>query len=56
MNIKQDKDLAIKFDAICRKLRESGADLSRIKIVMERGSTASYVTKRILMDLEGRAE
>ena len=54
MNMRQDRDLAIKFDYVTRKLRESGKDLSKIPIVMENGSKASYVTKRILMELEGR--
>lgn len=48
MNIRQDKDLAIKFDMICRKLKESGADLSKIKITMEKGSVGTYWTKRIM--------
>jgi len=47
----QDRDLLMKFDAICRKLRKSGADLSKIKIVMEHGSKGTYITKRILEDL-----
>lgn len=51
MNMRQDRDLAIKFDSICRKLRESGADLSNIKIVMEKGTQATYITKRILEEL-----
>lgn len=53
MNIRQDKDLAIKFDAICRKLRESGIDLSRIPIVLEKDAQASYITKRIMEGLKG---
>lgn len=56
MNMRQDKDLAIKFDAICRKLRESGVDLSRIPIVLERNSQPSYITRRIIQDLKGEAE
>ena len=52
MNMRQDRDLAIKFDMIRRKLKESGADLSRIKIVMEHGSKATYITQRIMMDLK----
>ena len=47
----QDRDLLIKFDAITRKLRESGKDLSKIYITMESGKTTSYVTKRILEEM-----
>ena len=56
MNIRRDKDLAIKFDLITRKLRESGKDLSRIKITMTEGTKPSYITRRILEDLKGEAE
>ena len=52
----QDLDLLIRFDVICRKLRESGKDLSKIKIVMAEGHNGSYVTKRIMEELKGRAE
>ena len=56
MNIRQDKDLAIKFDLITRKLRESGKDLSRIKITTnEDAKNNSYITRRIMQDLEGGA-
>ena len=48
----QDLDLLIKFDVICRKLRESGKDLSKIKIVMAEGHKGSYVTKRIMEELK----
>lgn len=48
----QDRDLLMRFDAICRKLRKSGADLSKIKIVMRSGSTNSYITKQILEALQ----
>ena len=48
----QDRDLLMRFDAICRKLRNSGADLSKIKIVMRPGSTSSYIAKQILQDLQ----
>ena len=48
----QDRDLLMRFDAICRKLRRSGADLSKIKIVMEHGAKGTYITKRILEDLQ----
>lgn len=53
MNMRQDRDLAIKYDMICRKLKESGADLSKIKISMERNASPSYITKRIMAELEG---
>lgn len=57
MNMIQDKDLAIKFDAICRKLRESGKDLSRIRITTNEGAkNSSYITRRILEELRGGAE
>lgn len=57
MDMRQDKDLAIKFDAICRKLRESGKDLSRIPITTnESAKQTSYITKRILEELKGGAE
>lgn len=56
MNMTQDKDLAIKFDAICRKLRESGKDLSKIPIVLDKNSTTSYITKRIMEELRGGEE
>ena len=39
-------DLLIEFEAIRRKLLRSGADLSKIKIVMDKNSAPSYVTKR----------
>ena len=47
MNMRQDMDLAIKFDMIRRKILESGADLSKIKITMKDGAKPSYITKRI---------
>ena len=52
MKDKQNQDLAIKFDVITRKLKESGADLSRIPIVMEKGSNPTYITKRIMEELK----
>ena len=56
MNIRQDKDLAIRFDSITRKLRESGKDLSRIVITTNEGAkNNSYITRRILAELN-RAE
>lgn len=57
MNIKQDKDLAIRFDSITRKLRESGKDLSRIRITTNEGAkNNSYITRRIMEELRGGAE
>ena len=54
MNMKQDRDLAIQWDMVCRKLKGTGADLSRIRIAMERNAAPSYITKRIMLELEGR--
>ena len=45
-------ELMVQFDAITKQLRESGADLSRIVIVLKGGSTKSYVTKRLLADMK----
>ena len=57
MNIRQDKDLAIRFDSITRKLRESGKDLSRIRITTNEGAkNNSYITRRIMEELRGGAE
>ena len=53
MKEQQNADLCIQFDLITRKLRESGADLGRIKIAMERNASPSYITRRIMADLEG---
>ena len=47
MNMKQDRDLAIKFDSIRRKILESGADLSKIRITLKDGSKPTYITQRI---------
>ena len=47
-----DRMLADKFEAVCKRLRDSKYDLSKIKIVMENGSKGTYVTRRILADLE----
>lgn len=47
----QNRDLMIQFDKIRRRLLRSGADLSRIQIVMESGKTGSYITKRIREEL-----
>ena len=48
MKDKNNQDLAIKFDVITRKLKASGADLSKIKITMEKGAVGTYWTKRIM--------
>lgn len=56
MKEKQNADLCIQFDSITRKLRESGANLGRIKIAMERNAAPSYITRRIMAELERRAE
>lgn len=53
MNMKQDRDLAIQWDMVCRKLKGTGADLSRIRIAMERNASPSYITRRIMAELEG---
>lgn len=53
MKEQQNADLCIQFDSITRKLRESGADLGRIKIAMERNASPSYITRRIMAELEG---
>jgi len=53
MNMKQDRDLAIQWDMVCRKLKGTGADLGRIKIAMERNAAPSYITRRIMAELEG---
>lgn len=53
MNREQNRDLAIKFDAITRKLKESGADLSRIKIATNDGAKrTSYITRRIMEEIK----
>ena len=57
MNMIQDRDLAIKYDAICRKLKESGADLSRIKIATNDGAKrTSYITRRIIDEIGRKTE
>ena len=48
-------DLLIKWETVRRKLLNSGADLSKIRIVMEKGSLPSYVTNRILEELKNGA-
>lgn len=48
----QDRDLLMRFDAITRKLRDSGIDLSGIKITTNLSHNTSYITKRILAEME----
>ena len=53
MNMRQDRDLAIRFDSITRRLRESGRDLSHIKIGTNEGAKKnSYITRRIMEELK----
>lgn len=52
MNMRQDRDLAIKFDSITRRLRNSGYDLSAIRLSMREVHTSSYINKRISKELE----
>ena len=53
MNMKQDRDIAIQWDMVCRKLKEAGADLSHIRIATsEDARRNSYITKRIMEDLK----
>ena len=47
------EDLAEQFNRITKALRDSGKDLGRIKISMEHGRTPSYITRRIIKELEG---
>lgn len=51
-----DNMLADKFEAVCKRLKKSGYDLSKIKIVMAGGHRGTYVTKRILQELEKEKE
>ena len=51
-NIPYEKYLADKFEAECRKLKNSGYDLSKINIVMEHGHKGTYITQHILEDLK----
>ena len=52
MDMKKDRDIAIKFDSITRKLRESGIDLSEIKISTNEGARRnSYITRRIMEEM-----
>ena len=46
-----DNYMMSRFDTICKKLRESGYDLSKIKIVMKDGHKGTYTTKRIMEEL-----
>lgn len=56
MNTYQNRDLIVQFDMVRRKLQESGKDLSRIPIVMDHDAKPSYITQRIISDLERSAE
>ena len=53
MNMRQDKDIAIQWDMVCRKLKAANADLSHIKIATnECARRNSYITKRIMEGLK----
>ena len=53
MNKEQNRDLAIQWDMVCRKLKGSGIDLSHIKIAThESAARNSYITRRIMEDLK----
>ena len=52
MNTYQNRDIIVQFDMVRRKLKETGADLSKIKLTMSDGAKPSYITKRILSELE----
>lgn len=49
-----DNMLAEKFEAVCKRLKATGYDLSKINIVMEKGAKGSYVTKRIMQELSAK--
>lgn len=48
--------LLCEWDKITKKLRESGYDLSKIGFRIEDGKTGTYITHRILEDLEKEAK
>lgn len=50
-NLPQEIYLIEKFEAQCKRLKETGYDLSKIKIVMANGHKGSYLTKRIMEEL-----
>ena len=51
MNEFQELDFIAQFNVVCKKLKESGADLSKIPITMKNGSKPSYITKRIMEEM-----
>lgn len=48
----QDRDLLMRFDAITKKLRDSGIDLSGVNITTNLSHNTSYITKRIMAEME----
>ena len=53
MNREQNRDLAIQWGMVCRKLKGSGIDLSHIKIAThESAARNSYITRRIMEGLK----
>jgi len=52
MNAYQNRDIIVEFNMVVRKLKETGKDLSKIKIRIADGGKPSYITKRILEDLK----
>lgn len=56
MNMRQDRDLAIQWDMVCRKLKGTGADLSKIKIKLKDERTTSYITRKIMEGLKEEQE
>ena len=53
MNAYQNRDIIVQFDMITRKLKETGKDLGKIRITNQNGAKPSYITKRIMSELEG---
>lgn len=51
MNAYQNRDIIVEFNRVVRKLKETGADLSKIKIRIADGGKPSYITKRILEEM-----
>ena len=49
-------DLLMRWETVRRKLLRSGADLSKIKIVLKKGSLPTYVTSRIMEELKDDAQ
>ena len=50
-DLSYDNYMLSRFDTVCKKLRESEYDLSKIKIVMEKGHKGTYLTKRIIEEM-----